>query len=70
VGKEDRQSGIVVRVFPDKGFGFIRDQKGTEYFFHRTACREWDTLKMHQSVTFMVQDNPKGPRAEDIAALS
>lgn len=63
----DRLTGMVVRIFPDKGFGFIRDDKGTEYFFHRSAVREgWDSLTINRSVSFVVENNPKGPRAGDV----
>ena len=28
------QSGTIARLLLDKGFGFIRDERGTEHFFH------------------------------------
>jgi cold shock CspA family protein len=52
----------------DKGFGFIADTAGTEYFFHRSALKpqEWAILSVNTPVTFVVRSNPKGPRAEDV----
>lgn len=36
-GNTDRLYGTVVRVNPDKGFGFIREpHTGQDYFFHYT----------------------------------
>jgi CspA family cold shock protein len=65
---EARQEGFVVKLMTDKGFGFIADNKGTEYFFHRSALSpmEWATLSVNTPVTFVVRSNPKGPRAEDV----
>ena len=32
-------TGTIARLLIDKGFGFIRDEGGTEHFFHRSAVR-------------------------------
>ena len=32
-------SGTIARLLLDKGFGFIRDERGTEHFFHRGSVR-------------------------------
>ena len=32
-------NGTVKRLVSDKGFGFIRDEGGTEHFFHRSSVR-------------------------------
>jgi len=29
--------GTIARIVPERGFGFITDQDGREYFFHRGA---------------------------------
>ena len=64
----ERVSGKIVKLVADKGFGFIVDDHGTEYFFHRSALtEEWGTLQPQQRVTFTVDhNNPKGPRAEQV----
>jgi len=33
------QSGTIARLLLDKGFGFIRDERGIEHFFHRGSVR-------------------------------
>ena len=33
------QTGTIARLLIDKGFGFIRDEGGTEHFFHRSSVR-------------------------------
>jgi len=52
----------------DKGFGFIADTKGQEYFFHQSGVQGvgFDELREGQSVEFDVGRGPKGPRAENV----
>jgi len=63
--------GKVVRVINEKGFGFIRAENGTDYFFHRsqlqqTAGRAWDQIEVGNPCLFEPIDGPKGPRAIDV----
>ncbi len=59
-------NGTVKRLVGDKGFGFIEAADGSEYFFHQSACAEFDSLREGQSVTFEKGQGPKGPRAENV----
>jgi cold shock CspA family protein len=62
-----RLPGTIVRLVVDKGFGFLRDPTGVEYFFHRTACAvPLETLDVGDVVTFTASASPKGPRAEQV----
>jgi CspA family cold shock protein len=60
--------GVVKRLVGDKGFGFVREPGGTEYFFHQSAVRgtEFNDLREGDAVRFQpsVHHNPKGPRAD------
>lgn len=60
--------GTIARMVKDKGFGFIKDSKGTEYFFHRSQLRnsQFENLKEGTEVTFEECEGQKGMRAEDI----
>ncbi len=62
--------GKIARLIRDKGFGFIRtdDSHDNDYFFHRSACKNFDfeTLEEGDTVEFEGHDGDKGPRAEDI----
>ena len=65
-------NGVIVKIIPDKGFGFIRC-KGISYFFHRSAYRgHFDELvdmfedRTTIDVTFDSEETPKGPRAENV----
>ena len=57
-----------IKKITDKGFGFITDMKGQEYFFHQSAVQSvrFDDLREGQSVEFDVGQGPKGPRAENV----
>lgn len=58
--------GTVKRLVSQKGFGFVADQNGQEYFFHQSSCTSFDTLREGQAVTFDAGQGPKGPRAENV----
>ena len=60
--------GTIQQLMSDKGFGFIAGADGTEYFFHRSACRRtlFYELREGHAVTFDVGHGEKGPRAENV----
>ena len=61
-------SGSIKRLVRDKGFGFIRDDGGQEWFFHRSAVTDgsFDQLGEGQRVTFDEEPSAKGPRASNV----
>lgn len=63
-------TGTIKRLVQDRGFGFIRDDDGQEYFFHRSAVdrNAFDTMYEGQAVTFEVEPSAKGPRAGQVRA--
>ena len=63
-----RTTGTIKRLVKDKGFGFIADGSGSEYFFHQSACTEtrFDDMREGQTVSFDIGQGPKGPRAENV----
>jgi CspA family cold shock protein len=62
-------NGTVRRVVRDKGFGFVAATDGSEYFFHQSACVDFDSIREGQSVTFQTGQGPKGPRAENVRVV-
>ena len=60
--------GTVRKVIAEKGFGFLADDRGVDYFFHRSACRggDFDRIRVGDRVSFTQSSGPKGRRAEDI----
>ena len=65
-------SGTIKRLVRDRGFGFIRDDAGKEYFFHQSAIygEGIEDLREGDSVEFEVGQGPKGPRAENVRRTS
>jgi CspA family cold shock protein len=63
---EMASKGTIKRIVSEKGFGFVADESGQEYFFHQSACQSFDSLREGQSVTFETGQGPKGPRAENV----
>jgi CspA family cold shock protein len=68
----DVASGTIKRLVRDRGFGFIRDEGGQEWFFHRSSVEagSFETLNEGQRVSFDEEPSQKGPRAGNIRAES
>ena len=66
----DVASGTIKRLVRDRGFGFIRDDGGQEWFFHRSSVKagSFDQLNEGQRVSFDEEPSQKGPRAGNIRA--
>lgn len=59
--------GTIKRVVKDKGFGFIRDEGGNDFFFHRSSVEgDFTRLNEGQQVAFDEEPSPKGPRAAHV----
>ena len=57
-------SGTIKRLVRDRGFGFIRDDGGQEWFFHRSGVEgTFEQFTEGQRVSFEEESSPKGPRA-------
>ena len=65
-------TGKIRTLRVDKGFGFIKDDAGKEYFFHQSAVygEGLEDLREGDSVEFDVGQGPKGPRAENVRRTS
>jgi len=59
-------NGTIKKLVTDRGFGFITAEDGKEYFFHRSAIENFDSLRGEETVTFDVESGPKGPRANRV----
>jgi CspA family cold shock protein len=63
--------GTIKRLVRDRGFGFIKDDGGQEWFFHRSGVQGgFEQLAEGQRVAFEEESSPKGPRATNVRAES
>ena len=63
-------NGTIKKV-TEKGFGFIVDTKGQEYFFHQSGVDtslNFDSLRGGEAVSFDIEQSQKGPRANHVRA--
>ena len=69
---EVTMTGTIRTLRVDKGFGFIKDNAGKEYFFHQSAVygEGLENLREGDTVEFDVGQGPKGPRAENVRRTS
>lgn len=67
-----RQLGTVVRLLPNKGFGFVRGPDGIQRFFHASEVvptGSFDLLREGQGVTFTPAKNEDRGRGNQLRAL-
>ena len=64
--------GKIKKLVRDRGFGFVRGDDGKEVFFHRSglAATDYDSLAEGDVVEYVVQEGPRGARAENVRAVS
>jgi cold shock protein len=62
-------TGTIKRVVSERGFGFIVDADGKEYFFHRDGLApsvDFNRLVGGETVNFEAESGPKGLRAVQV----
>ncbi len=62
-------TGVITRIVKARGFGFLRDDAGTERFFHRNDVTgvSFDALNVSQPVRFTPESETNGPRPRALA---
>lgn len=63
--------GVVCKVFPKQGYGFILKEGGGEVYFHKNSLHglAFDTLEDGTEVVFNVEAGEKGPQATTVNPL-
>jgi CspA family cold shock protein len=64
--------GKIKKLVRERGFGFVRGDDGREVFFHRSGLgpSDYDSLGEGDVVEYVVQEGPRGARAENVRAIS
>jgi CspA family cold shock protein len=64
--------GKIKKLVRERGFGFVRGDDGKEVFFHRSGLgsTDYDALCEGDTVEYVVQEGPRGARAENVRAIS
>jgi CspA family cold shock protein len=67
-----RVRGRIKKLVRERGFGFVRGDDGKEVFFHRSGLgsTDYDSLSEGDVVEYVVQEGPRGARAENVRAVS
>jgi len=54
--------GTIRRLITDRGFGFIRTERGEDLFFHRNELQgvDYNSLREGRQVEFEVEQGPDG----------
>jgi ribosomal subunit interface protein len=64
--------GVVAKLFPDRGYGFIEsDGDGREIYFHQNSLlgTRFDKLSVGSRVRFAEEDGDKGPQASTVHVI-
>jgi cold shock CspA family protein len=72
VHPQQQVEGIVVQLFPDKGYGFLRALDGREIYFHRNSVvnEEFDRMSEGTGVNFEAEMGDKGLQATSVRVIS
>ena len=67
-----KSRGKIKKMVRDRGFGFIRGEDGKEVFFHRSGMNgsDYDAMDEGDTVEYVIQEGPRGARAEFVKAVS
>ena len=65
------QQGTVKWFNAKKGYGFISDEAGNDVFVHFSAIqgKGFKTLEEGQSVSFEIEEGPRGKQASNVTKL-
>jgi cold shock CspA family protein/ribosome-associated translation inhibitor RaiA len=72
IGPEGQPQGLVVRLFPEGGYGFIRTAIGEECYFHQNSVLHDDfkRLAVGTEVRFVFEMGEMGPQASSVQIIN
>lgn len=68
---ETQPHGMVIKLFPEGGYGFLLGQGNYEIYFHRNAVLDnaFDRLKVGTKVRYVEEMGENGPQASTVAIM-
>lgn len=60
------EKGSVKWFNPQKNYGFIEREDGTDVFVHASEIEDEEVLQEGDEVSFDIEDAPRGPRAKNV----
>lgn len=69
---EEQPHGIVVRLFEEDGYGFIKTEDGREFYMHENAVlnNAFDDLQIGSEVRFVAREGDQGPQASTVQIIA
>jgi cold shock CspA family protein len=66
------EAGVIRKLMPEDGYGFLEGADGREIYFHRNSVAEpgFDSLKLGERVTFTEEEGERGPQASRVTPLA
>jgi cold shock CspA family protein/ribosome-associated translation inhibitor RaiA len=63
--------GVISKLFPEEGYGFLLQEGGEDVYFHKNAVHgiKFEDLEDGLEVSFNVEDGEKGPQATTVKPL-
>jgi cold shock CspA family protein/ribosome-associated translation inhibitor RaiA len=64
-------SGVVIRLFREQGYGFIKGLDGQEIYFHKNSLSrdEFERLEVGTGVRWVEQQGERGPQASTVQII-
>ena len=68
---DQEASAVVVRLFKEEGYGFIRTIDGREFYFHRNSVLQddFERIEIGTGVRFVEEMGDKGPQATSVLIM-
>jgi len=66
--REEKPFGIVTKIFPERGYGFLTTPEGREIYFHKNSVvgGKFRNLEAGSKVRFVETEGEKGPQASTV----
>jgi cold shock CspA family protein/ribosome-associated translation inhibitor RaiA len=68
---EQELRGVVTKLFPEEGYGFLESIEGREVYFHKNSVLQdgFDSLEIGTGVAFTEETGASGPQASTVRVV-